>query len=220
MKIRVALAGNPNVGKTVIFNALTGSKQYVGNWPGVTVEKKVGKFNYKDAEIEVVDLPGTYSLSPYSIDEKIARDYILEERPDVVVQVVDASNLERNLYLTIQLLEARANLVVALNMMDDAEARGMKIDVKKLSEILKVPVVPMIAVNGVGFDELKEAIYKRAGMREEGCNIEYGEAEKYIESLQKEIEKYPELKKHSRWLAIKLLEGEQDVLSIKLAGGE
>ncbi|ADC64621.1 ferrous iron transport protein B [Ferroglobus placidus DSM 10642] len=215
MKIRVALAGNPNVGKTVIFNALTGSRQYVGNWPGVTVEKKVGKFTYKDAEVEVVDLPGSYSLSPYSIDEKIARDYILEERPDVVVNIVDASNLERNLYLTVQLLEIGANVVVALNMMDEAEARGMKVDAEKLSEILNIPVVPMVAVKGIGFDELKEVIYERAGMREERHKIVgYGKAEKYIESLEREIEKYPELKKHSRWLAIKLLEGEVDILRI------
>lgn len=213
-KIRVALAGNPNVGKTVIFNGLTGARQHVANWPGVTVEKKEGRYAYNGVEVEVVDLPGTYSLSPYSIDERIARDYIVEERPDVVVDIVDASNLERNLYLTTQLLETGAKVVVALNVMDEAEARGMKIDAKKLSDILKVPVVPMVAVKGVGFKELKDAIYEEAKReKRRRATVGYGKAEEFISSLEVEIEGCPKLEKYEkRWLAIKLLENDSEVI--------
>lgn len=214
-KIRIALAGNPNVGKTVIFNGLTGARQHVANWPGVTVEKKEGRYTYDGVEVEVVDLPGTYSLSPYSIDEKIARDYVVEERPDVVVDIVDASNLERNLYLTAQLLETGANVVVALNIMDEAEAKGMRIDAARLSDILGVPVVPMVAVKGVGFKELKDAIYEEAmkpGKRRR-ATVGYGKAEEFIASLEKEIEGCPELERYERrWLAIKLLENDSEVI--------
>mgnify|MGYP000675099655 FL=1 len=118
LKVKVALAGNPNVGKSVVFNNLTGARQHVGNWPGVTVEKKEGLCTFEDAKIEVVDLPGIYSLTANSIDEIIARNYIVEEAPDIVVDIVDASNLERNLYLTLQLLELGANVIILLNMMD------------------------------------------------------------------------------------------------------
>jgi len=218
MKItaKIALAGNPNVGKTVIFNELTGSRQHVGNWPGVTVEKKLGKYTYRGMDIEVVDLPGTYSLSPYSIDEKVARDYIVEEKPDAVVNIVDASNIERNLYLTIQLLEAGANVVMALNMMDEAESKGMKIDVEKLSEILKTPVAPMVAVKGTGFKDLKDAIYEEVRRHREHRHMSVGygrEVEKAIVSLEECVEKCPELKKYrKRWVAIKLLENDKEVI--------
>ncbi len=146
--IRVALAGNPNVGKSVIFNALTGMRQKIGNWPGVTIEKKEGIYKYRDVEFHVVYLPGIYGLTAHSIDEKIARDYILKEKPDVVVDIVDASNIERNLYLTMQLMEMEANIVIALNKMDLAEQKGYKIDVRKLSKELGVPVIPTVAVKG------------------------------------------------------------------------
>ena len=213
---KIALAGNPNVGKTVIFNELTGSRQHVGNWPGVTVERKAGKYTYKGADIEVVDLPGTYSLSPYSIDEKVARDYIVEEKPDAVVNIVDASNIERNLYLTVQLLEAGANVVIALNMMDEAEAKGMKIDIERLSEILKVPVVPTVAVKGKGLGELKDAIYEEITRHREHrhMTIGYGkEVEKSIVSLEEDIEKCQSLKKYRRrWAAVKLLENDKEVI--------
>ncbi|HMQ56824.1 MAG TPA: FeoB small GTPase domain-containing protein [Anaerolineae bacterium] len=158
----LALAGNPNAGKTSLFNVLTGSRQHVGNWPGKTVEKKEGTFHYQGLTYQVVDLPGTYSLSAYSPEEVIARDYILYERPDVVVNVVDASNLERNLYLTVQLLELGAPLVIALNVVDIARARGIQIDQAGLSTLLgRVPVVETVANKGQGLDRLLETVTER-----------------------------------------------------------
>jgi ferrous iron transport protein B len=139
--LTIALAGNPNAGKTSLFNALTGARQHVGNYPGVTVEKKEGEVRHQGQVVRVVDLPGTYSLTAYSLEELVARNYVIGERPDVVVDVVDAANLERNLYLAVQFMELGAPLVIALNMMDVAEARGMKIDVAKLSQLLGVAVV-------------------------------------------------------------------------------
>jgi len=161
-KITIALAGNPNSGKSTVFNALTGARQHVGNWPGKTVEKKEGICTFDDYEIHVVDLPGTYSLTAYSMEEIIARDFIVEGKPDVVVDIVDASNLERNLYLAVQILELGANLVLDLNMMDMAEARDHRIDVKALSDLLGVPVVPTVANKGKGIKELLDAIVKAA----------------------------------------------------------
>ncbi len=154
----IALAGNPNAGKSTLFNALTGSRQHVGNWPGKTVEKKEGTWKYNDREYEVVDLPGTYSLSAYSMEEVIARNFIVESHPDVVVAVVDAANLERNLYLVVQILEMDARVVVAMNMSDIAESRGIKIDVNKISQALGAPVVPTVASKGQGLENLKSAI--------------------------------------------------------------
>ena len=159
-KHTIALAGNPNTGKSTVFNALTGARQHVGNWPGKTVEKKEGTCKYNGSEFEVVDLPGTYSLTAYSLEEIIARDYIIDERPDLVVVVVDSANLERNLYLVVQILEMGAKVVVALNMSDIADSRGFKIDVDKLSEGLGSPVVPTVASKGRGLDQLKAAIVK------------------------------------------------------------
>jgi len=160
--IRVALAGNPNVGKTTLFNALTGSRQHVGNWPGVTVEKKTGRINRSGHAIEVIDLPGTYSLTACSADEVVARDYILEERPDVVVQVVDATNLERNLYLTTQIAELGVPVVIALNMADAAEAGGCAIDRERLSALLAIPVVRTVGIRGEGLDDLLDAAVREA----------------------------------------------------------
>ena len=144
MAIRIALAGNPNCGKTTMFNALTGANQYVGNWPGVTVEKKEGKLKSKKVKEEVVvtDLPGIYSLSPYTLEEVVSRDYLLKENPDVIVDLVDATNIERNLYLTTQLIETGVPVVIALNMVDLLEKRGIKIDVARLSMLLDCPIVP------------------------------------------------------------------------------
>jgi len=159
----IALAGNPNCGKSTIFNSLTGGRQHVGNWPGKTVEKKEGIWRHDGRDIRVVDLPGTYSLAAYSLEEVIARDYIVHERPQVVVSVVDAANLERNLYLAVQILELGADLVIALNMSDTAESRGYKIDIAKLSEGLGgIPVVPTVASRGLGIEELKEKIIQAA----------------------------------------------------------
>jgi ferrous iron transport protein B len=157
--LTVALAGNPNAGKSTIFNALTGSRQHVGNWPGKTVEKKEGIFRGRGSSWRVVDLPGTYSLSAYSPEEIIARDYIVEESPDVVVNVVDASNLERNLYLTVQLLELGVLVIIVLNVMDIARSRGLRIDRSKLSSLLgNVPVVETVGNKGQGLDDLVSAI--------------------------------------------------------------
>ncbi len=158
LKIRVALIGNPNVGKSVIFNALTGMKQHTGNWPGKTVERKVGEFVHKGAEFEVVDLPGVYSLSAVSEDERIARQYIVDHRPDVVVDILNASQLERNLYLTLLLIELQVNLVVVLNMYDVVRSRGDKIDLEALSEKLGARVVATTATRKEGLDELKDTI--------------------------------------------------------------
>ena len=157
--IRIALAGNPNAGKTTVFNALTGENQHVGNWPGKTGERATGRFWHKGYEVEVIDLPGTYSLSSYSPEEEIARDYIVHEKPDVVVDVVDASNLERNLYLTVQILETGAPMILLLNMGDIANRRGLQIDVEKLSEKLNgIPVIAAIANKAIGLDALKDSI--------------------------------------------------------------
>ena len=153
MSYVIALAGNPNCGKTTLFNDLTGSRQRVGNWPGVTVDKKEGTYK-KNKEINIMDLPGTYSLSPYSAEEIIARDYIVMEKPDAVIDIVDATSIERNLYLTLQIIETGIPTVVALNMMDEVEARGDRINAEKLSEILGVPVVPIVARKGKGVPEL------------------------------------------------------------------
>jgi len=160
----IALAGNPNSGKSTVFNALTGARQHVGNWPGKTVEKKEGICKRNGDEIQVVDLPGTYSLTAYSLEKVIARDYILEEKSDVVIDVVDAANLERNLYLAVQLLELGANLVIALNMSDIADSRGLRIDAEKLSQGLSgTPVVRTVANRGEGIDDLLQAAIRVAG---------------------------------------------------------
>jgi len=156
--VRVALVGNPNAGKSTIFNALTGSRQHVGNWPGKTIEKKAGSFRHNGTEVNLIDLPGTYSLSAYSLEEIIARDFILDEKPDAVVTVVDAANLERNLYLVVQVLELGVPVIVALNMSDRAEAHGLEIDREQLSAALGCPVIRTVGHKKEGIHELIEAI--------------------------------------------------------------
>ncbi len=154
----VALAGNPNCGKTSIFNQLTRSHQHVGNWPGKTVEKKEGTFEHNGQKVTVVDLPGTYSLSAFSVEEIIARDFIMNEKPDAVVAVLDASNLERNLYLAVQILELGAKMIVDLNMSDLAQSNGLEIDEEMLSGALQSSVVQTVANKGTGLEHLKDAI--------------------------------------------------------------
>lgn len=162
----IALAGNPNAGKSTLFNALTNGRQHVGNWPGKTVEKKEGIWKHNGQEFTVVDLPGTYSLTAYSLEEIIARDYIVEEKPDVVVTVIDTANLERNLYLTVQIIEMGAKVVIALNMSDIAEARGLKIDFDNLSLALGAAVIPTTANKEWGLEELKHAILDALNAKE------------------------------------------------------
>ncbi len=216
-EIIIALAGNPNSGKTTVFNNLTGAHQHVGNWPGVTVEKKEGTCSYKGYNIKVVDLPGVYSLSAYSPDEVIARNFIVEERPDAVVDIIDTTNLERNLYLAVQLLEMGARLIVALNMMDEANSRNYRIDVEGLSRLIGAPVVPMVANRDKGTKELLEEIIKVAEnkVQVKELVINYGrEVEEEIAKLERLISQDGEFsRKYSpRWLAVKLLEGDEEVI--------
>lgn len=220
MKV-VALAGNPNVGKTTIFNDLTGMRQHVGNWPGVTVEKKEGVFEYKGERFLVVDLPGTYSLTAHSIDELVARDFLLNGNPDVVVNVVDATSVLRNLYLTMEIFEmGLKNVVIALNKMDLAEKKGIRIDPLKMSKALGVPVVPLNAKEGAGLDELKKKIWEMANgiIKTSPVLPRYDpEVEREIEHISKCLagtelaDRYP-----LRWLAIKLLQRDDEVMKLVL----
>ena len=220
----IALAGNPNTGKTTIFNSLTGSRQHTGNWPGKTVEKKVGSWRHGEDRYQIVDLPGTYSLSAYSAEEVIARDFIIEERPDVVLVVVDATNLERNLYLVLQILEMTPAVVVALNMMDAARAQGLYIDVAALARRLGVPVIPLTARTGEGMGGLVEALVQMAHRSRERTAGDFSPPNRYSPPIEKAIarleeviqgrealvERYP-----SRWLALQLLQ-EKDFCSAKV----
>ena len=171
MVYTIALAGNPNSGKTTLFNELTGARQHVGNWPGVTVDKKEGLYK-KNKEINILDLPGTYSLSPYSAEEVIARDYIVKDKPDVVIDIVDGTNIERNLYLTLQIAETKIPMVVAMNMMDEVDAQGDKIECDKLSKLLGVPVLPIVARNGKGIDKLMDAAIEAAKNKTSAKDLE------------------------------------------------
>lgn len=215
----VALAGNPNAGKTTIFNNLTGGRQHVGNWPGVTVEKKEGQSRVDGLSFEVVDLPGTYSLTAYSLEEVIVRDYISSRKPSVVVDVVDASNIERNLYLTTQLMELGSPVIIALNMMDVAESRGVHVDVELLSELLGLPVVPLVGLRNRGTEELKKTIAAvLAGeARFRGITVGYGtEIEEEISRIEQMIGSEESGWRFTgsytpRWLAVKLLEEDEQV---------
>ena len=212
MSIRLALAGNPNCGKTTMFNDLTGATQYVGNWPGVTVEKKEGKFK-GDREVTITDLPGIYSLSPYTLEEVVARDYLVNEKPDAIMNLVDASNIERNLYLSTQLLEMGIPVVIALNMMDIVKKRGDVIDVKKLSKELGVPVVETAAIKGEGTKELVEAAKKAAAAKNAPAKHAFSES---IENALTEIEKLiadVTDEAQRRWFAVKLFERDSKVLA-------
>ncbi|MDD5659313.1 MAG: ferrous iron transport protein B [Actinomycetota bacterium] len=211
----IALIGNPNSGKTVVFNNLTGSRQHVGNWPGVTVEKKEGKLFYKKRQINIVDLPGIYSLDAHSEDERVARDYLVFSKPDVVINIIDSSNLERNLYLTTQLLEMGMNVVIALNMYDECNARKIKIDIKKLNDILKVPIVATTATKKIGMKELLSKTYEAAVNSDgsTGCSLDV----KYNRELESGLDVMENMVKDylpnedgypARWIALKLIEDE------------
>jgi len=211
-RITIALAGNANVGKSVIFNHLTGLHQHIGNWPGKTIERAEGTLRFEDYTIDVIDLPGIYSLSTYSLEELVSREYIALEKPDVIINVVDASVLERNLFFTLQLLELEAPVVIALNQIDVAAKKGMKIDHERLGQLLGVPVVPCIATKGIGMDEL---VRKTMEVHEKEPHFldhpRFGlEIEERVNELTAVVERintnYP-----SRWVAIKLLEGDPEV---------
>ncbi|MEF2734887.1 MAG: ferrous iron transport protein B, partial [Blautia sp.] len=216
MAIRIALAGNPNCGKTTMFNALTGANQYVGNWPGVTVEKKEGKIKGKKGnreEIFVTDLPGIYSLSPYTLEEVVSRDYLLKEKPDVILNLVDATNIERNLYLTTQLMETGVPVVVALNMADLLEKNEIQIDIRRLSTLLGCPVVKTSALKGIGLQEaIQEAV--RCAKQEEQVlpkRIFSRDMESAIAKTEGLLQGIVEETK-LRWYAVKLLERDGKVL--------
>ena len=222
MAIKIALAGNPNCGKTTMFNALTGANQYVGNWPGVTVEKKEGKLKSKKTKEEVIvtDLPGIYSMSPYTLEEVVSRDYVLKENPDVIIDLVDATNIERNLYLTTQLIETGVPVVIALNMADLLAKRGIKIDVKRLSMLLDCPIIETSALKGEGLDKLIDEAVKVAKKSEIDLPKDTFSAE--LEGAVAEVKSVlpssvSEEKK--RWYAVKFLENDSKVVeSMKLSG--
>ncbi len=221
MAINIALAGNPNCGKTTMFNDLTGANQYVGNWPGVTVEKKEGKYR-GDKEVVITDLPGVYSLSPYTPEEIVTRDYLMSGKPDVVVNLVDATNLERNLYLTTQIIDLGIPVVLALNMMDLVEKNGDSINVAELSRHLGCPVVETSALKGRGMDALMERAIAEA-KKGTAPTTEFGFGQKVEEALAKVIDIAGARisGRHARWYAIKLLEGEQLTIDkLNLPAGE
>lgn len=212
--ITVGVAGNPNVGKSVIFNALTGSRQHVGNWPGKTVERAEGAFYHDGREVRLVDLPGTYSLAAQSPEEVVARDYIISDAPDVVLVVVDATALERNLNLALQILELTDKVVIALNLMDEVRRQRWAIDVPALEKALGVPVVPTVATEGEGLQELVKAIVEVADGRREPhpVSLDYGvTVEGYTETLQDDLNDLG-IEERSRWVALKLLEDDPQIV--------
>ena len=218
MRATVALAGNPNSGKTTLFNELTGARQHVGNYPGVTVEKKTGTYTDKDFQLHIVDLPGTYSLTAYSLEEVVARDFLVNQKPEVVINIVDASNLERNLYLAVQFLELGIPVCIALNMMDVAKKRGIRINAEKLSTLMGVPVVPTVARTGVGKSELMQSA---AGIVKENkelapLTISYGpDVDRVMLEMEDEIKAHDFLTDTypARWIALKYMESDEQIVS-------
>jgi ferrous iron transport protein B len=216
-QLRIALAGNANVGKSALFNQLTGLNQIVGNWPGKTVEKAEGTLHFKGYKIRVIDLPGIYSLSTFSMEEIVSRDYIAIEKPDIIINVIDASALERNLYFTLQLLELEAPIIIDLNQIDFAAKKGLRINAEKLSKALGVPVVPTVAITGSGIAELLSTVIAVAqGEKKlEPLKVSYGrEIEKRVKAVEKMVSaKLPQICRvyPARWIAIKLLEKDADV---------
>jgi ferrous iron transport protein B len=215
--IRIALAGNPNSGKTSLFNVITGQHQHIGNYPGVTVEKKYGRIQYNDDVLEIIDLPGTYSLTAYSMEEIVARDFVIQEKPDVIIDVMDSTNLERHLYLLLQFQELGVPLVGALNMSDECSEKGICIDSQQLSTILGIPLVNTVGTTGLGLNHLLETAIQvaRGAVQTSTRHLSYGEdverAHSQIIDLLKTdpefMQKYP-----AHWLAIKLLENDRDAI--------
>lgn len=215
-KLKFLLAGNPNVGKSTIFNHLTGMKQHVGNWPGKTVEQKSGSFEFDNYDIEIIDLPGNYSLTPYSVEEQVSRDAIIHEENDAVINVIDAENIQRNLYLTLQIMETGANTILAVNLLNYAEDAGFKINLKKLEETLGIPIVVVDAREGIGLNELVRATIKAANHPKDcSSRLTYGfELDDHVNEVKG---LFPNLKIGSApdsWTAIKLLEGDDEVIDI------
>ena len=219
MNATMALMGNPNSGKTTLFNNLTGARQHVGNYPGITVEKREGRLKIDELDITVVDLPGTYSLTAYTQDELVARNFLIEKNPDAVVTVLDATNLERSLYLVLQILELGTPVIVALNMMDEVRRKGVTIDTGRLAKLLGTPILEMVARTGEGREDLlkeaRGAVLERRPARTE-LRISYGrDLDETLDAMQVLIEssnfmdgRYP-----SRWLGLKYLENDAEVLA-------
>jgi len=222
--LTIAVAGNPNAGKSTLINAIAGARLSVGNWPGVTVEKKSASFEFQGRKITLVDLPGTYSLSPYTQEEVIARDYLVREKPDVIVNVVDATNLERNLYFTLQLLELGIPLVTALNMHDEAVQKGFRIDIEAMASILGCAVIPTVATRGEGADRLMESAVAFADSSDEHRPgvISYGEdIEKAIAAVAENLKDHPDVlagRLPLRWMALKIIEGDARAIEDYKAG--
>jgi len=214
----IALSGNPNSGKTTLFNELTGARQHVGNYPGVTVEKKKGTYSHNGNRFEIVDLPGTYSLTAYSLEEVVARDFLVNEKPGMVINIVDASNLQRNLYLSLQFMEMGIPLCIALNMVDVAKTRGIDINIVKLSELLGIPVIPTIARRGVGKQELMEAVADNIKIKKApDFAISYGnDIDDALDEIKKKIELNDFLNKRytPRWIALKYLESDKQIIKL------
>lgn len=212
----VALAGNPNTGKSTVFNALTGLRQHTGNWPGKTVTRAEGGFEYADSRYKMVDLPGTYSLLATSLDEEIARDFILFGQPDVTIVVVDASRLERNLNLVLQVLEITNRVVICLNLMDEAERHQMKVDHRRLARDLGVPVVPTIARYNEGLEDLLAAVHEVASGETlaKPYHVKYNnpKLDRAVSQLVEQIEEtFPEVP-NARWVALRLLDGDERII--------
>lgn len=214
----IALAGNPNCGKTTLFNQLTGSKQYVGNWAGVTVEKKEGTYTFENQVFQLVDLPGIYSLSPYSMEEIVSRNFVLQENPDVVLNIIDGTNLERNLYLTLQLMELGVPVVLAINMMDEVESKGDFIDIEKLSKILGIPIVPIVARKNKNIDALLQAIAKvSTDKKVTQSQLFYNPpTQNAVNAIVSEICSISYFQKNPIFYAYKLLEKDQEILTLNL----